>query len=145
MEWELTSLMSAIGRAVRDAQSCLDRQAVTDYCAYFQHDPHESGTKGLELTPVSRCFALPGEGGSRRIEVPEVALARHDAVTLDTVHVSLNVLASLREGDGAVMVEVGPGGGEGEKPPYSRLELTFRGAPPSEGIARISQDACKMF
>ena len=145
MELELTSLMSAIGQAVRDAQSCLDRRAVADYCAYFQGQSGENGVESLDLTPVRRYFTLPGEGGGRRLEVPEVALARHDTVMLDTVHVSLNVLASLRKEDGAVMVEVGPGGGEGEKPPYSRIELTFRGAPPSEGIARISQDACKMF
>lgn len=143
MELELATLMSAIGQAVGEAQSHLDRQALVHYEAYFQKGSEEGERPGLR--PVSRCFALPGEGDGRRLEVPEVALARHDAVTLETVHVSLNVRASLRETDGAVMVEVGPGGGEGEKPPYSRIELTFRGAPPSEGIARMSQETCKIF
>ncbi len=154
MEVELSALMSAVGRAVQDAQSCLERQAITNYCAYYKQQPSlAAAADGLEgeihensvFSPVSRCFSLPGgEQGTRQVEVAEAALVRHDTVSLDTVHVHLNLQVSMRREDGAVLARVGPGDEEANgEIPYSQLEMTFRGTPMSEGIARVNQENIK--
>ncbi len=146
MQLELSELMSQLGQAVQAAQDHLERQGVERYCSYFtpaaRADAEEGEAAGPPpLRPVSHCFAIPdGAGGTNRVEVPEAALVQHSAMVLDTVQVRLNVLPSLREEDGAVLVEVGPSG-EGVDGTYSQLELTFRSGPSSEGIARVNQKA----
>lgn len=161
MEVELSTLMSAVGRAVQDAQSCLEHQAITNYCAYYTQQPSlaaaadrlegESLENGGEsrgnriFSPVSRCFSLPGgEQKTRQVEVAEAALVRHDTMSLDTVHVHLNLQVSLRREDGAILARVGPGDEEANgEVPYSQLEMTFRGTPMAEGIARVNQETIK--
>ncbi len=140
MQLELSALMSQLGQAVQAAQDHLERQGVKRYCSYFTPAAPAGAEEGpSQLRPVSRCFALPdGAGGTKEVEVPEAALVPHSAMALDTVQVRLNVLPSLREEDGAVLVEVGPSG-EGVDVGYSRLELTFRSGPSPEGMARVNQ------
>ncbi len=144
MQLELSALMSQLGQAVQAAQDHLERQGVERYCSYFAPAARTGAEEGEvvgppPLRPVSYCFAIPdGAGGTNQVEVPEAALVQHSTMALDTVQVRLNVLPSLREGDGAVLVEVGPSG-EGVDGTYSQLELTFRSGPSSEGIARVNQ------
>ena len=153
MEVELATLMSALGRAAQDAQSCMERQAVEDYYAYYRNSPSngEAGPDQVEtedegLTPLCRCFSLPdGASGKRQVDVPEAALARHESMFLDTVSISLNVQASIQGKDGTVLVEVGPGEKPGKNTSYSRLELTFRSTPAAEGIERVNQSTMKFL
>ncbi len=146
MQLELSTLMSQVGQAVQEAQDHLERQGVERYCSYFTPAVCANAENGESadppaLRPVSHCFAIPdGAGGTNRVEVPEAALVQHSTIALDTVQVRLNVLPAIREEDGAVLVEVGPSG-EGVDGTYSQLNLTFRSAPSSEGLARVNPNA----
>lgn len=144
MQLELSALLSQLGQAVQEAQDHLERQGVERYCSYFTPAARGAGEDGkvtgpAPLRPVSHRFAIPdGAGGMSQVEVPEAALVQHSTMALDTVQVRLNVLPTLREEDGAVLVEVGPSG-EGVDGAYSQLELTFHSGPSAEGIARVNQ------
>lgn len=163
MDMELSQLVTAVGRAVQDAQSCLERQAVESYCGFFRpavplravkmtagadETGEETGLEEAEevLTPITRRFSIPAgpEGAAKETLVPEAALVRHDTMALDTVHITLKFLPSVQEEDGALLARVGPNGEAAEASvPYSQLDLTFHGTPASEGISRINQDAIK--
>lgn len=139
MQLELSSLIASLGQAVQEAQEHLERYGSERFCAYFRPSADANGENSPALTPHSRLFALPdGNGGLRQLSVPEAALAHHSTLALDTAHIRLNLLPTLEENTGRLLVEVGPGGEQAEAR-YSQLELTFRAAPAAEGVARLHQ------
>ena len=143
MRVPLSELVSGLGQAVQQAQDQLERQSAQRFCACFS--PAGSADGGAVLSPRSRRFLLPdGAGGVRELEAPEAALLSHTALSLDTVQICLNICPALDEEGGGLLVEVGPAGAAAEAG-TGRLELTFRGAPPSEGIARVNQTAMRVL
>ena len=143
MKIPLSTLVASVGQAVQQAQDVLEHQSVQRFCSCFSAGNTADGAP--VLSPRSRRFSLPdGAGGLREVEAPEAVLMTHNAISLDTVQVRLNVLPSMEEDSDAVLVEVGPSG-EAADARYSQLELTFRAAPAAEGIARVNQDAMKFI
>lgn len=143
MKIPLSVLVASVGQAVQQAQDQLEHHSVQSFCRCFSAADALGGPP--VLTPRSRRFALPdGAGGVREVEAPEAALMSHNAISLDTVQVRLNVLPTVEENSDTVLVEVGPAG-EAADARYSQLELTFRSAPAAEGIARVNQDAMKFM
>lgn len=145
MQLEFAALVSNVGRAVQQAQEQLERQAMESFCGYFAPVSGSPGDAEAPpaLSPISRRFSLPEAEGPRQVEAPVAALVHHNALSLDTVQVQLNILPQL-EDSGQLLVEVGPSGKEVD-PAYSRLELTFRLAPAAEGVARLSQSAMQFL
>ena len=136
MKIALETLLSSVGQAVQESQTCLERQAMETYCRYF-HPIEQEGGAG-PLTPTVQSFQLPdGKGGYRLVEVPHPALVHHNTMALDTVQVRLHIKSEV-EDTGTVMVEVGPDG-QKEEAEGDVLELTFRAGPMAEGTARVNQ------
>lgn len=136
MKIALETLLSSVGQAVQESQTCLELQAMETYCRYFQ--PVEQAGGAAPLMPMAQSFQLPdGKGGYRLVEVPQPVLVHHNTMALDTVQVRLHIRSEVGE-TGAVMVEVGPGGQE-EETERDVLELTFRVCPMAEGTARVNQ------
>lgn len=139
MQLELSSLIASLGQAVQEAQEHLEHYGSERFCAYFHPSADTNGDEPPALIPRSRLFSLPdGNGGLQQLSVPEAALAHHSTLALETAHIRLNLLPSLEEDTGRMLVEVGPAG-EQAGPAYSQLELTFRAAPASEGVAKLHQ------
>lgn len=135
-------LLEQLGRSVQEAQARLERQALETFLSSFEGSEHGVGdTRRPRMLLMSLPNALSGD---KPLEVPEAALMRHDAMSLDTVHIKLNLRTQTRSEDNVLLVEPGPAGElDGESENYGQVELTFRASPPSEGIARIDCDLYK--
>lgn len=147
MQLELSSLVANVSQAVQQAQAQLERNAMEHFCGYFSPYPEAAEDAGASpaLTPVNRRFSIPGSTakGTRQVEVPEAALVHHNTLSLDTVHIQLNILPQV-EDSGQLMVEVGPAG-QAAEPMCSQLELTFHITPAAEGIARLNQSTMQLL
>lgn len=130
---ELSQLIEAVGVAVQQAQSGVERTAVEEYLRYFR-DPEgkEQSGQGKLLFPQTVEVALPGEDGTLTpVSVPVVALVNHDPMRLEQVRVRLNI-APVLDGTGELQVSAAPAQESGHS-----LELLFQAGEAGEAAARI--------
>lgn len=154
MSVTLATLVSEIGRSVQEAQNNLERYAMEDFFRYFEtvvpdktrcssasEEDVSDGAGDPLAVPQTRRIGIPAPDGSiRTIDVPLSALLAHQTMGLDTVTVRLNITADLTKGSDLLLVNAEPDsvGKEGNgKSNCSQIELTFRAAPPAEGISRL--------
>jgi hypothetical protein len=171
-ELKLEKLFAAIGSAMYEAQLAVKEIELAGYWRYFapasmpEDDPSQErdsilGAQSSEvpLTPIMRRVVIPypdGKGVQRELQVPLVSLVHHNAFNLDQVKLRMKVSASVDEDSGKLRVGVGSlknrqsmnendvaveGLGETEH----EIELIFKREAPSEGVARITQEATKLL
>ncbi len=131
---ELRELIAGVGLSVQQAQAALEDAALRQYLDYFL--PSEGGD-AVRTPRIPRTVLLshPGGQGESPLEVPLVALCSHNTMRLEQVRVRLNVAPSAEDGH---PLKVSPAPLEENG---NTIELLFQCGSPSEGIARINDNA----
>ena len=151
----LQALFQAIHRAVvqatRVAQEASLRSLQRDY---FTELHGEDGQPTGKLKPKTLAMMLPHQEGEEIkptvFEVPLLALVKHQAMTIDTLEmefeVELHGLDQLQpqEGEDAVLAASTAGGAFSRKT-MAKVQMTFRGEDPPEGVMRLNDKVLKTF
>lgn len=128
------TLVEQLGRSVQEAQDHLEKNAAEAFFRCFK--TVEQSSEYWEV-PLTRRVGLPsGEGEEMRVvDVPTAALLQHRSMGLDSVKVRLHLNTQMYEENNALLVE--PCSADSEQADACEVELLFKAASPSEGIARL--------
>ena len=128
------TLVEQLGRSVQEAQDHLEKHAAEVFFQCFK--TVEQSSEYWEI-PLTRRIGLPsGEGEEMKVvDVPTAALLQHRSMGLDSVKVRLHLNTQMHEEHDALLVE--PCSSGSEQNDVCEVELLFKAASPSEGIARL--------
>lgn len=139
------TLVEQLGRSIQKAQERLELEAVEAFFQCFENVNRDSG--GCEF-PLTRRVGLPAAGGEEMkvVDVPTVALLRHQSMELDCVKVRLQMRTQAHKEDNTLFVEpCSPCSDQDDMAGAGEVELTFKAAPPAEGIARLDLNMQKIL
>lgn len=157
---ELQTLLETVGVSVQQAQKTIENDGVAQFFQYFtqESEPPENivttvSEEGVpdnkppkppkkhrkRWTPKTESIYLPASNGKEsQLEVPVVALVNHSNLGFDEIKIKMkiNLKADAKRGVINADLDVSENGDTA-----SEVELTFRKNVPSEGIARLNQEA----
>lgn len=137
MNVTLEALLQSVGETVQRAQTHLERTAETLYWSHFTQQ--DDGA----CRPISQRLELPLNAvpgaATRVLEVPVVALYRHQTMALHTVEMHLHFLPQM--GENGLELELQPPGNARS----SEMHLTFQGQEAAEGTARLDCTAAQLL
>ncbi|WP_455654521.1 DUF2589 domain-containing protein [Phascolarctobacterium sp.] len=154
-ELSFKDLFTTIGQAIQDAQQAIELHSYNNYWQYFSSvtPTNDLPTEDI-VQPTIKKILLPGsgsDGGKRELLVPVVALVNHAPMSLEEVKVKLKVKTvtpaanQLQLSLGALTAADEANTDTDKQDDANIIELTFKKAPPTEGIARITQEAVKIL
>ena len=140
----LTKLFSAIHNSVSEA-STVARNHSLSYLQddYFEEEVDGTGKKTGVLIPKMLQIKLPVVRGGvmehQEVSVPLYSLAKHQSLCMDEVKITLNI--DLRDVKEDVVVSLTHKWFT--EPTKAKVEMTFKGADPPEGIMKINDRLVK--
>ena len=154
-ELSFKDLFTTIGRAIQDAQQAIELHSYNNYWQYFSAatPANDLPTEDI-MQPKIKKVILPGSGSdgvNREMLVPVVALVNHAPMSLEEVKVKLKVKTitpaanQLQLDLGALTAADDVSTDADKQDDANIIELTFKKAQPTEGIARITQEAVKIL
>jgi len=140
----LSNLFSAIHKSVSEATS-VARNHAAEYIKedYFEEEKDENGKPTGFLIPKMLKMKLPvlldGKLTNTEFDIPLYSLAKHNALCMDELKISMNV--DLREVKEDVMINLASRWlGE---PTKAKVEITFKGQDCPEGVMKINDRLVK--
>ena len=148
MEQNLDEVIKAISIAIKEAQGAIDVYSLQQFTGLFKKAYGEEN-ENKYYRPVTITLPVPKSDGSYEgREIPLAALLPQHSLKLDEVKVKMSVVARWSEEEKKTKVEIGPLKQQAEEnlkcqPGQHEIEMTFKRAESSEGIARVSQSLIK--
>ena len=151
-ELSFKDLFTTIGRAIQDAQQAIELHSYNNYWQYFSAatPANDLPTEDI-MQPKIKKVILPGSGSDGVNREPVVALVNHAPMSLEEVKVKLKVKTitpaanQLQLDLGALTAADDVSTDADKQDDANIIELTFKKAQPTEGIARITQEAVKIL
>jgi len=139
----LDALFRAVYQSVVEATHAVqDRAWESMEGQYF--DKAEDGTLSPKMVRISVPHVDQGRVETKPLDVPLIALTKHQAITMDEMTMEFEVeLRSLKEDD-ASLAAVMPRG-VWSRNPTAKVTIKFKGSDPSEGLMLLNDKAHSMF
>lgn len=136
----LDYFVKSIGIAIRSAQQETERYSLEAYQNWFVEEKDENGE--VSLKPRTIIVSWPRNDGTYEPKrIPIIALLNHHSLTLDETKIRMSLISRWDEEKKQVIVESGPlpqesNGNNNQSIDRCEIELTFKGNPSGEGVAR---------
>ena len=140
---ELDAMLGAISSAVSNANRTVEMEALHGYLDSGFQSGSSDGLRangnpdGVEMLPLSFNMTI----GEKKHTVPVSALLHNTSMRLDQV--DMTVRFRLSEAGGKLMAICTDGNDDGKD--ISEMKLSFKNAPSSEGMARISSSQIRQL
>ena len=154
-QFPLHALFQALHKAVIQATKVARETSIQSLKKdYFSQVHNEDGTPTGVWKPKTLSLVLPTPEGEEikpvQYDVPLYSLVKHQSVALDTrkinFEVELHGLEELEsEGAGSENMLASTPAGVFSRKTMAKVEVTFKGEDPSEGMMRINDKILKTF
>ena len=149
MKLELKNLIASLGLTVAEAQREMETNAIGNFLSYFDTDSTGVDAKNDSHSVLEAMMIqihLPCGNGEKTVSVPVAALALHNSLDLEEVIFKMNIRPTV-EASNTVCCDVSAPDTEDESDGDNRssMELVFKRNAPSEGIARLYTEFCKII
>ena len=130
MSIPLNTLTASIGTAIQKASVQIESVAARAFIGFgYLKDENN------ELSPITYTLNMPGQAGSKKLNVPITSLINNTSMRLEQTEVKLKFMLDGSSDGGEIMIT--PASMDMNAFALSELTLTFKNSPPSEGVSRI--------
>jgi len=137
-QFNLTELFKAIHSAVDEAAD-VSREAATRWIHNF-FESHEDGTLSPKLVTMKLPIMENGQFVEKETHVPLFSLANHQSLSLEKLDISFEVDLQNYDKGQAIVSTGSKWFGSSTK---AKIEMSFKGEKPSEGVMKINDSLVK--